>query len=249
MNRIGTRRFYFLSFLLLSVIFNFCNLPNDKNDYALLSNRDEWSHDFAFGSPSWDTFEHFPNNPVYRGRKGMEWPVNGFLNSDPVSGNWYLYIGEYKEFYGFDQDTASADFNCVIYESADKGKTWNKKGDLFLQKRASTKDLLPGYWDTSVGGHVSPGESSEQALKREVLEEIGLTDFDFAFVTRYIWESLRERELVYVYKGTSEKEPVINKDEIEEGRFWKIGEIRERTGDNIFTPNFENEFLSIIGKE
>ncbi len=126
---------------------------------------------------------------------------------------------------------------------------FNKNGELFLQKRASTKDLLPGYWDTSVGGHVSPGESSEQALKREVLEEIGLTDFTFDFITRYVWESPREKELVYVYKGSSEKEPVINKDEIDDGRFWKIGEIRDKTGHNIFTPNFEHEFLSIIGKE
>lgn len=61
----------------------------------------------------------------------MEWPVNGFLFSDPMSGNWYLYIGEYKENYKVDQDTSSQDFNCVIYKSADRGKTWNKIGDLF----------------------------------------------------------------------------------------------------------------------
>jgi isopentenyldiphosphate isomerase len=43
---------------------------------------------------------------------------------------------------------------------------FNEKGELFLQKRALTKDLLPGKWDTSVGGHISPGEKPEEALKR-----------------------------------------------------------------------------------
>ncbi|MFI5193626.1 MAG: hypothetical protein ACHQD7_06200 [Chitinophagales bacterium] len=122
---------YFFSILFLSVAFSSCRVTNEQNDYALLSHRNEWTHDYAFGSPSWDTFERFPNNPVYQGRKGMEWPVNGFFYSDPVSHNWYLYIGEYKEYYKSDQDTSTADFNCVIYKSSDRGKTWNKIGNLF----------------------------------------------------------------------------------------------------------------------
>lgn len=125
------KKYCFVSILLLSIICNACKPGKEENDYALLSHSNDWSHDYALGSPSWDTFERFPNNPVYRGRKGMEWPVNGFLYSDPISGNWYLYIGEYKEFYKSDQDTSTRDFNCVIYRSPDKGITWVKIGDLF----------------------------------------------------------------------------------------------------------------------
>lgn len=125
------RRYSFLLCIFLSIIFSSCNQDNKENDYALLSNKENWSHHYAYGSPSWDTFERFPNNPVYRGRKGMEWPVNGFLYSDPITGNWYLYIGEYRENYKSDQDTTKRDFNCVIYKSMDRGKTWDKSGDLF----------------------------------------------------------------------------------------------------------------------
>ncbi len=123
---------------------------------------------------------------------------------------------------------------------------FNGKGELFLQKRAMTKDLLPGYWDTSVGGHLWPGESAYEALKRETLEELGLEKFKYKFVKKYIWESQRERELVYSFKGISENNPVINKDEIEEGRFWSMAEIRRSLDKNIFTPNFEHEFKSVI---
>lgn len=119
---------------------------------------------------------------------------------------------------------------------------FNDRGELFLQKRAMSKDLLPGYWDTSVGGHMSPGESPEEALKRETLEELGLKEFIFKFIKKYIWESPREKELVYSFKGLSENHPVINKDEIDDGRFWSMEEIRKNLDKNVFTPNFEHEF-------
>ncbi len=118
----------------------------------------------------------------------------------------------------------------------------NDKGELYLQKRAMTKDLLPGKWDSSVGGHINQGEKTEDALRRETGEELGLKVFDFTFIRKYIWESPRERELVYSFTGTSEEQPLINRDEIDEGRFWKMDEISAELGKGIFTPNFEYEF-------
>jgi len=122
------RMYCFLSILLIFIILSSCKF---QKDYALLDAKDEWSHHFAFGSPSWDTFERFPNNPVIQGRDGMEWPVNGFLFSDPVSKNWYLYIGEYRRNYAIAKDSTAKNFNCAIYKSTDRGKSWEKKGDLF----------------------------------------------------------------------------------------------------------------------
>ena len=126
---------------------------------------------------------------------------------------------------------------------------FNEKGELFLQKRALTKDLLPGKWDTSVGGHVSPGETPEAALKREAEEELGLKKFNYKFIKKYIWKSARERELVYSFTGTSEESPVVNPDEIDEGRFWPLSEIRNNIGKGIFTPNFEKEFADLFGTD
>lgn len=119
---------------------------------------------------------------------------------------------------------------------------FNDREELFLQKRAATKDILPGKWDTSVGGHISHGESVENALIRETSEELGLTKFSFYFNKKYIWKSALEKELVWSFTGESDETPVTDPEEIETGRFWNLQEIEENLGKDIFTPNFEFEF-------
>src|SRR5664279_932514 len=118
---------------------------------------------------------------------------------------------------------------------------FNTNGELFLQKRAYTKDIEPGKWDTSVGGHVGLDESIEAALLREIREELGLTISSPRFLTRYIWHSKREKELINSYSTISYDIPEINKMEIEEGRYWTFDEISKNFGKDIFTPNFEHE--------
>ena len=118
---------------------------------------------------------------------------------------------------------------------------FNSKGELFLQKRPDWKDIQPGKWDTSVGGHIDLGENVEMALKREVREELGITDFTPETLTHYIFESTREKELVFVFK-TVYNDPIQPSDELDGGRFWSINEIKAALGKNILTPNFEDEF-------
>ena len=85
------------------------------------------------------------------------------------------------------------------------------------------------------------GESVEIALKREVCEELGITDFTPEFITSYVFESAREKELVFVHKTIYDGEIIPNSEELEEGRFWSIDEIKENMGKGVFTPNFESE--------
>lgn len=120
---------------------------------------------------------------------------------------------------------------------------FNTKGELYLQKRSMSKDIQPGKWDTSVGGHVSPSEAVEDAVRREAFEELGLKVLNPQFLRRYIWKSARERELVTSFKIITDDLPVVNPEEIDEGRYWSIEEISENLGKDVFTPNFEHELM------
>ena len=119
---------------------------------------------------------------------------------------------------------------------------FNSAGDIYLQKRPEWKDIQPGKWDTAVGGHMDYGETPEQALRREVREELGITDFVPEFVDKYVFDSKRERELVYVNRTTYDGPVRPSAEELDGGRFWTMQEIKEAMGKEILTPNFESEF-------
>ena len=115
-------------------------------------------------------------------------------------------------------------------------------GRLYLQKRSMTKDLLPGYWDTAVGGHVSYGESILEALYRETSEELGLTAFNPVALEAYIWQTERDNEYVFVHAMVGHPELHPDAAEVSEGRWWTFEELDRAMGQNVLTPNFENEF-------
>lgn len=124
---------------------------------------------------------------------------------------------------------------------------FNPQGGLYLQRRPDWKDIQPGRWDTAVGGHMDCGETPEEALRREAREEIGLEAFEPRLLERYVFESRRERELVYAYTCVSTQEPHPSA-EVDGGRYFGRDEIERRLGQDFFTPNFEQEWRRFFGK-
>ena len=121
-------------------------------------------------------------------------------------------------------------------------------GRLYLQKRSMKKDIAPGKWDTSVGGHVDFGESLADAVVREAREELGLhiVADDCRFLFQYIWQSSRECELVTAFCIVADANiiPQPDHDEVDEGRYFTLDELKSHIGQEFFTQQFENEELA-----
>jgi len=122
----------------------------------------------------------------------------------------------------------------------------DKEGRLYLQKRSMKKDIAPGRWDTSVGGHVDMGESLEQAVVREAREELGLhiEPTQCRYLFQYIWQSARERELVTAFCICYDGTPEPDHDEVDEGRFFTLEELQSQLGSGFYTEQFEQQELS-----
>lgn len=125
---------------------------------------------------------------------------------------------------------------------------FNSAGELFLQKRSATKDIQPNRWDSSVAGHIDLNESPESAAVREAKEELSIDVTNHHYITKYIIETDRERELSYCFYIIYDGNFTLNTDELSDGRFWKIEEIQLRLYDDIFTKNFELDFKRFLHK-
>ncbi len=119
---------------------------------------------------------------------------------------------------------------------------FNSRGQLLLQKRSMTKDVQPGRWDTSVGGHIDPGESYLEAARREMSEEIGVSGLSLTFLYSSKIRNDYESENVMTYLARYDGDIHFSPDEIDEVRFWSREEIYSTLGSGTFTPNFEEEW-------
>ncbi len=119
----------------------------------------------------------------------------------------------------------------------------NSAGELYLQRRPEWKDIQPGRWDTSVGGHIDYGECREVALRREAQEELGLDieGLRVDFLGSYIFESSVEREYVSSYLVCYDGllRPSL---ELDGGSFWSYESIDGSLEGAVLTENFVYEW-------
>jgi isopentenyl-diphosphate Delta-isomerase len=129
---------------------------------------------------------------------------------------------------------------------------FDRHGALLLQRRASGKRLWPDYWSNSCCSHPRRGEAMADAVRRRLTEELGLEarlEFVYKFEYRARFGDLgTEHELCWVYLGRSDRDPVVNTNEIREWRWVEPAELaRELTHQAArFTPWFRMEWEHLV---
>ena len=111
----------------------------------------------------------------------------------------------------------------------------NSQGAYFVQKRAISKDIYPGYHDVAAGGVVLAGEGYSQAAARELAEELGVTGASLAAMFDHYYESETNRVWSRVYLCESDGPFVLQASEVASGRFMTAREIVRST--EPFTPD------------
>lgn len=106
---------------------------------------------------------------------------------------------------------------------------FNKKGELLVTKRASTKKVWPGVWTNTACGHPMLNETDEAAIVRRLQFELGMKVSDVRCVAptyRYktpLFNGVIENELCPVYVAVAREEPRPNPDEVDEYRWMSWG--------------------------
>ena len=111
-------------------------------------------------------------------------------------------------------------------------------GAVLLQKRAATKDIQPGKWDTAVGGHLALGEDYETGARRELAEELGVAapvELKYLFDGKIRNEIESEDVRVFAIRMAEGFE--FQRSEIDAIRFWTADELFAPANRVNFTPN------------
>ena len=165
-----------------------------------------------------------------------------------VTGELFEVYDENDNWLGFaprsvchgDPDFIHRTSHVVVFHPTEKA--------VLLQKRAANKDIQPGKWDTSVGGHVHLGEDYLAAARRELTEELGIdgetAELKFLFDSKIRNEI--ESENVRVFSLWSEGPFQIQREELDEVRFWSFEALKDETNYKYFTPNLVLEIRRLL---
>jgi isopentenyl-diphosphate delta-isomerase len=96
---------------------------------------------------------------------------------------------------------------------------FNSQNRLWLQKRSITKDLYPGNWALSATGHVTSGQSYQEAAQKELEEELGVKvkQADLHFVQKVSYQTKKESEFDAIFLTRHNGPFRLNQDEITTG--------------------------------
>ena len=128
--------------------------------------------------------------------------------------------------------------------------TFNDKGELLLQQRAADKYHSPLLWTNTCCSHQRNGETSLEAGKRRLQEEMGFTcelEEVFSFIYKAPFDNgLTEHELDHVLIGKYNNNPIINPEEVESFKWMTLEAVKT---DMENQPEIYTEWFKIIFKE
>ena len=114
---------------------------------------------------------------------------------------------------------------------------FNGNGQLFVHQRTAGKDVYPGYFDVAVGGVAAAGESYEDAARRELLEELGVSAVPLRRVLQFQYEDASNQVNGTLFTCTYDGPVTLQADEIVSGDWLDLDVVIERMQRDRFCPD------------
>lgn len=139
---------------------------------------------------------------------------------------------------------------------------YNQDGHIFAQKRSANRLKHPNCWDL-IGGHLEPNESLVDALKREIVEEIGTEMFEIEELLDIVdyeaeanslkpGEQVSERLFQFLVRLEGNPQIILEKDKVTEYRWFSMENVEitteNRTGEAENINYIKNAILKALDR-
>ena len=123
---------------------------------------------------------------------------------------------------------------------------FNAKGQMLIQQRQPFKEGWSNLWDVSVGGGVQAGETTQQAARRELLEELGLA-YDFENETPMLTTTFRKGfdDLYIIHAEPDLHTLQLQPEEVQAVRWADREEVLSLIANGAFIP-YSRPFLDYV---
>ncbi len=108
-------------------------------------------------------------------------------------------------------------------------------GKILLQHRSSVKTPFPDCWDSSSSFHIVFGESYEEAARRELREETGISAQP-AYLGKFSYHVSPENEIVAVFSCMSDETVMIDRSESSGASFHTMDEVNRIIASEVIAP-------------
>lgn len=131
---------------------------------------------------------------------------------------------------------AKGDYRFVVHACI-----LNNKGEMLIQQRQPFKSSWANMWDLTAAGSVIAGETSKQAVQRELFEELGI-EIDFSDIRPQLTMNFEEGfDDIYIIKcdDININTLKLQYEEVQCVKWASMKEIEEMLHKGIFIPYYE----------
>jgi isopentenyldiphosphate isomerase len=113
----------------------------------------------------------------------------------------------------------------------------NRSKQVLIQKRHPEKKGYPGYWEFSCGGSATTGDSSLEAMKREIKEEIGI-DLNEANVQDVLFNTFNQShyDFYFITQDIDQADIIMQPEEVVDCKWVTFEEVMQLLKEEKFVP-------------